>query len=54
MSLPDLLSDNQFPVFLGLSGDLRLIDIIGRVFDCVFVCLELFEELAIVLQCPLE
>ena len=54
MSLPDFLSDNQFPVFLRLSADLRLVDIIVRVFDCVFVGLELFEQFAIFLQCPLE
>ena len=54
MSLPDLLSDNQFPVFLRLTADLCLVDIIVRVFDCVFVSLELFEKLTIFLQSPFE
>lgn len=54
VSLPDLLSDNQFPVFLRLSTGLRLVDVIVRAFNGVFVSLELFEQFAILFQCPLE
>ena len=54
MSLPDLLSDNQFPVFPRLSANLRLVDVIIRVFDCVLIGLKLFEQRVVLFQCPFE
>ena len=54
MSLSNLFRDNQFSILLSLVVDLYIVHPIFRVLDKLLVCLELFEQFAILFQCPLE